>query len=137
MIGYKFSKTYIQNTNPAYSGILVTYTEITWNSVKPQCHYFHRFVSRQNNINCIMCSLKTDQLILHVTMFCGTNSERRHKMWETLLDTVKTKTFNYSLSCPQIYSYCRCLLVFLLWLGRQRLVHAFKTILNFFATIRI
>jgi len=39
MLGYNFSKTYIQNKNPAYSGILATYTEITWNSVKPQWHF--------------------------------------------------------------------------------------------------
>jgi len=100
MIGYKYSKTYIQNTKPAYSGILVTYTEITLNSVKPQWHYSLRFVSRQNNINCIMCSLKTDQLILHVTMFCGTNSESRHKMWKSLLDTVKIENVQLFIKLP-------------------------------------
>jgi len=112
MIGYNFSKTYIQNTNPAYSGILVTYTEITWKSVKPQWHYSLRFVSRQNNTNCIMCSLKMDQLILHVTMFCGTNSERRHKMWKSLLDTVKNENFQLFIKLPpnlQLQQMIACL----------------------------
>ena len=97
-----------------------------------------RFVSRQYNSNCIMCSLKTDQLILHATMFCETNSERRHKMWKSLYDAVKNENFQLFIKLPpdlQLLQMFAGLPSF--DLEDNARVHAFKTILNFFASIRI